>query len=89
MNMMLLDATRTSLPSLVLDNENMVDTNFLGGSDITNEMRYETDLKKKSSSFFEEFNNSCHLHEVYVSACSFVAITYQLCDQATWTFVWR
>ena len=27
-NVMLLDATQTSLPSLILDNENIVDTNF-------------------------------------------------------------
>jgi hypothetical protein len=28
MNVMLLDVTQASLPSLVLDNENVVDTNF-------------------------------------------------------------
>jgi len=89
-NVMLLDATQTSLPSLILDNENIVDTNFWGGSDTSTEMKYGTYLKKKKSaiSFFEEFNERCHLHGLYVSASSFVAITYQLRDQATWTFVW-
>jgi hypothetical protein len=52
-------------------------------------MRYETPEKKSVISFFEEFNKGCHLLEVYVSASSFVAITYQLHDQAMWTFVWR
>jgi len=28
LHVMLLDATRVSLPSLILDNENIVDTNF-------------------------------------------------------------
>jgi hypothetical protein len=43
MNMMLLHATQTSLPYPLLDNENMVDTNFWGGSDTSPEM-HETDL---------------------------------------------
>ena len=53
-------------------------------------MRYGTDLGGGivQFTFFEEFNKRCHLHEVYVSASSFVAIIYQLRDQATWTFVW-
>lgn len=87
--MLLLDATQTSLPSLVLGNENIVDTNFWVGSDMSPEMRYKTDLKKVQFPFLEELNKMCHLLEEYDSASSFVAITYQLRDQATWTFVWK
>lgn len=56
-NVMLLDATQTSLPSLILDNENIVDTNFWGGSDTSTEMKYGTYLKKKKKVQFPFLKN--------------------------------